>query len=503
VSRSREIELKLDLDPGGAEALKRHPLLARDPAEAADQLSTYFDAADQALRAAGFSLRVRGSRGRFIQTVKQSSGASAGLFDRPEWEREVVGPDLDFDAVAETPLGALLDKKMRKRLKPLITVEVLRSKWDLEYEGSRIELILDEGRVTGGKSSETIAEVELELKAGEPAHLIDAARAIGDRVPLRLGVLTKAARGYRLADGKAGKVTKSEPIELRPDMSAAEGFAAIASACLRHFRLNESLVVEKRDAAALHQARVAMRRLRSAFTLFRPVIADERYWVLREEVRWFTDQLGDARNIDVLLKRFSGGSKDAARDLLRERLEAERETAYAAVLEALGSQRLRSMMIDLVAWLEMGEWRSANGKARLPLPDFASERLDKRWRKVKKGGAALGGPDAEPRHQLRIEVKKLRYAVEFLASLTEEGDRADRQAAFIKALEEMQEQLGELNDIETARVLLQNLLGDEPESREMMRYATRRLQSSRSEGDQIEAAEKAHAELVSAGRFWR
>jgi CHAD domain-containing protein len=115
----------------------------------------------------------------------------------------------------------------------------------------------------------------------------------------------------------------------------------------------------------------------------------------------------------VLLKRFSGDKKNEAAEMLRERLQAERETAYAAVLEALGSKQLRVMMIDLVAWIETGKWRSANGMAAMPLPDFASGRLDKRWRKVKKGGAALTQLDPEPRHQLRIEVKKLRYAVEF------------------------------------------------------------------------------------------
>jgi CHAD domain-containing protein len=141
--------------------------------------------------------------------------------------------------------------------------------------------------------------------------------------------------------------------------------------------------------------------------------------------------------------------------------------------------------------------------AAMPLPDFASGRLDKRWRKVKKGGAALTQLDPEPRHRLRIEVKKLRYAVEFLSSLTKSGEAADKQAAFVAALEEMQEQLGELNDAETARIMLTNILSEDSKSREMMRYAARRLESPKSESDQIAAAQRAHGELLSVGRFWR
>jgi inorganic triphosphatase YgiF len=499
MEREREVELKLELEPGSSEALARHPLLAGGPQRTADQVSTYFDTSDHALRDAGFSLRVRESKGRFIQTIKQSSGPAAGLFDRPEWEREVGSAELDLDVAAETPLATLLDKKMRKRLRPVIKVEVRRRTWNIEREGSRIELICDEGTVTGGSHSQPIAEVELELKGGAAEQLIELARALGEKMPLRLGVLTKAERGYRLAQGSIGKVVKAERIQLQPGMSAAEGFAAIAYACLRHFRLNEDLIVSASDPAALHQARVAMRRLRSAFTLFRPVIADPAYQQLREEVRWFTNQLGDARNMDVLLKRF-GSAKGGEAEALLAKLRSEREQAYARVIEALGSKRLRMLMMDLVGWIETGPWRELNSTAQLPLPHFGSIQLDRRWRKVRKGGAALAELETEARHQLRIEVKKLRYAVEFLASLTAGSQGLQRQKTFVTALEEMQEQLGELNDVETARELLSNLLGpDKP----VLDYAQQRLGSSGSGGNHLEAAQKAHAALTEAGRFWR
>jgi inorganic triphosphatase YgiF len=501
MSQSREIELKLELEPGNSGKLTSHPLLAGGPAGAVDQVSTYFDTRDGALRKEGFSLRVRKARGGFVQTVKQSQGPAAGLFDRPEWETKVEGNSVDFDAAAETPLGPLLGKKLRKRLQPLIRVDVRRSVWDLRREGCEIELVLDEGNVSGRGNSEAIAEVELELKHGQAAGLIALARELARAAPLRLGVLTKAERGYRLADGSAGKVLKAEPVQLGLEMSAAAGFAAIAYACLRHFRLNEPLIVTKQDPGALHQGRVAMRRLRSAFTLFRPVIADEAYQQLREEVRWFTDQLGDARNLDVLLKRF-GRDEAPEAERLRKRLRKERQAAYSRVLGALASERLRMLMIDMVGWVETGAWRETNDMARLPLPDYARAQLDKRWRKVKKGGKALATLEPEPRHQLRIEVKKLRYAVEFLASLTRGEAALQRQAAFVAALEEMQEQLGELNDIETARNLLTNLLSDE-EDTEITGFVGDRLALPESEEVQLSAAQKAHAALLEAGPFWR
>src|SRR4030095_3700626 len=146
----------------------------------------------------------------------------------------------------------------------------------------------------------------------------------------KLGVMSKAERGFALASGKFGKVVKAEPVPLRADMNVAEGFATIVSACLRHFRLNESLVIEQREVEALHQTRVAMRRLRSAFTLFRPAISDEEFEDIRDELRWFTRELGAARNLDVYLER-------DIPDGDRQRLELKREQAYDGVITAMDS----------------------------------------------------------------------------------------------------------------------------------------------------------------------
>jgi CHAD domain-containing protein len=97
--------------------------------------------------------------------------------------------------------------------------------------------------------------------------------------------------------------------------------------------------------------------------------------------------------------------------------------------------------------LRAGPWRETK-PARAPLDDFASAQLDKRWRKVNGPGRDLAELDPEARHRLRIEIKKLRYAIEFLAAL-QTGEAAQRQKQFAAGLEEMQEQLGELNDVET------------------------------------------------------
>ena len=498
VTRDREIELKLVLDEADAERLRAHPALAGVQGRTARQISTYYDTPDGALRAAGFSLRVRKSKGRCLQTVKQQGHEAAGLFDRPEWEEKVEGAEPDLDLAARTPLGPHLDKRTCKRLKPLIRSDMERTTWRLKAEGAEIEATLDEGMVTGGKGRERIAELELELKSGRADALIGFARELAESIPLRLGVLTKAERGYRLADKAVGQAVKAERILLAPDMTGAEGFAAIAASCLRQFRLNETIVAVTQDAAALHQSRVAMRRLRSAFSVFRPIIADEAFASVREEVRWFTEQLGDARNLDVLLKRAPRGKHANAGDAeLTRALEAARTRAYAKVLDALASPRLRRLMLDLVGWVETGAWRESE-TAQRPLAPFARARLDKRWRKVRKGGRDLQQLDPEPLHRLRIEVKKLRYAVEFFASLEQRDEAIARRKALSAALEDMQEHLGELNDLETARALLTSLV-----PAEAMQGADHWLRPTTPAESPIDAADEAYRRLVEAGPFWR
>ncbi len=159
-------------------------------------------------------------------------------------------------------------------------------------------------------------------------------------------------------------------------------------------------------------------------------------------------------------------------------------------------------MLDLIAWIETGEWRDGDAACQ-PLRDFAMRRLDSRWRRVKQGGKALAGLDAEQRHRLRIDVKKLRYAVEFLSTLQRGESRASAEQDFLAALEEMQEQLGELNDAETARGLLERLLGDERNAVAMIGKAERRLAKAGSERDRVSAADEAYGRLKAVGPFWR
>ncbi|HSP26372.1 MAG TPA: CYTH domain-containing protein, partial [Saliniramus sp.] len=232
----REIELKLELDPRDLPALRRHPLLRgafSAKTRTRDLLSTYYDTPDQHLRKAGLTLRLRRSDGTVIQTVK-SAGASTGLFDRSEWEAEVAGDAPDFEAAANTPLTALLaEEGGREALGPVFTVGSKRSSAPVSGDGWDIEVTLDDGYVEAAGRKDAVCELELELRAGSSRDLFRLARELASEVPLRLGIRTKADRGYALLAGEGAQVVKSLDPGLDATMTAGAAFQAIARACLK------------------------------------------------------------------------------------------------------------------------------------------------------------------------------------------------------------------------------------------------------------------------------
>lgn len=478
---SMEMELKLELDAAGMEALGASDLLADAPSTVS-QRAIYFDTPDQALLHGGLSLRIRREGERRVQTVK-ASGTTAGLFVRPEWEFDVTNDQPVIDHTS--PIRALIGNGI-EAIAPAFTVENRRRQW----MSGGIEISLDEGRVIAADRETAFVEVELEHKDGDPAAIFALARKIDAVAPVQLGVMSKAERGYRLL-GPALAATKAHRVALDDGMTAASALQAIGFACLRHHRLNVPLVLDHRDATALHQARVALRRLRSALTIHKSLFVDRTLPRLNAELRWLAAELGKARDIDVLLKR-------TGQEELRARLLEARATVYEEVSITLQSTRSRRLMIDLVEWLSMGEWLrdDANAKARTtPVLGFAARTLRKMRKKVKRQGHDLDALDDESRHELRKSAKKLRYATEFFAALYHRKRDRRRFKRFLAALEGLQDSLGDLNDLSAASETLRRL-GITSEDEE------EHTANSTDKPALLEQAAEHHETLIDAKRFW-
>ncbi len=468
-----EIELKLAVPAEAFAKLVRAPRLtalfgSKTPIRKR-YVTTYFDTADRRLAEAELALRVRRDGRRRIQTVKTAAAPEVAGLARGEWEREIVGetPVLDEAWLAEigdkTVRKVLGKAKVQAGLAPLFTTDFRRQAWRVRYGVSDIEMAFDKGEISAGKGSAPIAEVELELKDGDPADLYGLARDIADIVPASVEARTKAERGYALLDrkgtGKTPPAVRATPIRMAPETTTAEAFALIGRACFRHMRANESLVRGKPFVDGVHQLRVALRRLRSALSAFRDVLPEDDRKAMSEELRWIASSCGQARDWDVfrseLLKPLAEHVEDdPALANVAAAADRARKRSYADVSATLASPRLTQALLDVEAWWEKGNWREGMGSwALLPAEEFAAATLKKLHRKVESLGEQIGDLEEVELHELRIRCKKLRYAAEFFRGLYSKKSAS----AYLDALAGVQEHLGALNDAVVAKALIARL----------------------------------------------
>ena len=466
-----ETELKLLIDPADADALRHHPLLEKYATEKPHEQTLsgiYFDTSNNELKRADAGLRVRQVDNDWVQTLKAGGNAIGGLHERQEWESKVEGPLPDLAALREMidPKSsyAKLLKGLSKpnRLMPTFTTHVKRTVWELRLpEGDEVECVIDQGSIDYGTNKLAISELELELKSGEPKHLLDFALQLQRDFTMHIGNDSKADRGYDLIAPSKISAVKATPIQLSTKMSIEEAFQTILKNCLSHIQANEIGVTKEHDIESVHQMRVGLRRLRSALSMFKDIILCPKE--IQTEVGWLGKELGAARDWDVLaestLPKIGKEITEPAilnpvRKATQTKAAENHETAATAVL----SSRYTKLILTFYRWVIGAEWRESmtdtqRGMISAPIIRFANKTLLRDQKNLVKRGSCLKGANPETRHRVRIAAKKTRYATEFFQSLYSER----RVRPYVKALSRLQDELGALNDLAVATRLLQQL----------------------------------------------
>jgi CHAD domain-containing protein len=244
-------------------------------------------------------------------------------------------------------------------------------------------------------------------------------------------------------------------------MSPVDAFRAIALSCLAQLQRNEAGAIAGENPEFVHQARVAIRRLRSAINLFAPVLSRDFISVYSPRWRDLASQLGSARDWDVFLTETLAPLEDAFpgdADLveLRARSEATQRKARASAAIALTQPEYSQLLLAFSAALfrveapTIAASDAQDKKSVSTLHRFAARRLQKRARMIEALVSEHGKMNAERRHELRIAFKKLRYALEFFAPILQHK----RLIAYQASLSSIQDLLGTLNDQVTASRLI-------------------------------------------------
>ncbi len=463
-----EIELKLLSDRDHLASFQDAPVIAgnaRNRGVRRHLRAVYYDTEDRGLRQAGFSLRVRQSGSRFTQTVKAESADDP--LRRGEWEAALPtsAPDL---SLALPLLPAKLRSKLgRDGVRPVFTADIHRLARNVSLPSGTVEVSFDHGTLKVGERTLPVCEIELELKDGATQTIYDLALRLLEHGPLRPSVRSKAARGFDLADAKAPTAPRPSRPVLDPAAPLDQAFATILRGALRHLLRSMPAAEDGQNPEGVHQARVALRRLRSAFGLMRTVAASASLETFRAEAKWLADSLGGARDCDIFADETLLSIEAALPELdgfaeLRRVAEEKRLAGYTSARMAMADQRTSRFLLELGGWIEQRGWRSnvspeVLGTLGDPAIAFADRTLSALHAKVMKRGRRFKSLSPEERHKLRIAVKKLRYATDFLGPLYRARKIAKRYTA---ALADLQEELGRYNDMATTRKIVASFAED-------------------------------------------
>jgi inorganic triphosphatase YgiF len=464
-----EIELKLSINKADARKLRQvlvlDHLALNNPAKH-KITSIYFDTRDLQLLDAGITLRLRHKARDWIQTIKLAGTANSGLHQRCEWEDLVRSGHPDYTKIKSPKLIRFFaDQKLRASLIPIFQTEIMRTEWLLTFENvDKVELSLDLGMLRANQCQEPINEIELELKAGNVGRIFDLALELQKSIPLKIENASKAKRGYAYYRPSAPQIFKSKFPNLDSNIDVNAAFKKITLECISHLEGNQDIVLIESDVEGIHQMRVALRRLRSAFTLFKNLINSEESRFLLTEVNWLKDTLGKVRDLDVFITETlpmvteSSINHNGFFKLKGQALQA-RLLASQEMQEALMSQRYHKLLLMLSSWLENERWLGQQNMAKnYKLHTIAKKSLSKFYKRLLQSKLQFKDMKPEYRHAVRITAKKLRYASEFFYGLYSSKEAGP----FIKKLAKLQDSLGKLNDIIVTENFLMSISGSMP-----------------------------------------
>ncbi len=456
---SKEVELKLALPAQALPALRAHPLIADAPVEGADGvlLNTYFDTPGLELRSRKIALRLRKDRERWLQTVKCAAASLGGLASRPEWEHPYRDERFDFSVIDIPDVRTELES-VRSRLAPVFTTTFHRQTRRLTpAPGIVILAMIDEGTIEAGGRSSPICELELELVSGDGKDLYALACRLAADLPLRPEDASKAQRGYELYQNLRPAPRRARPVALTAKTEAREAFRQLAFELLAMWQTNEALALRLDDPEYVHQARVALRRLRTLLGLFRRALPKTLTQEWRSRFAALANGLGAARDADVVLDtllapitRQSPVGSDMQR--LVAALEAHRDAERANLRQIEASAERGRAQLEFAAVLhalkpDAEEW----------VGSIARRAMKRLRREARTSLAEAVAGDVAQLHRLRIVLKRLRYGLDFFASLWPQ-----RVPEYARALAKLQEDLGAINDAAMGNRLLGELAASDP-----------------------------------------
>ena len=465
----REVERKLRVhgryevpDLSHREPGRIHVVATAEPAGSFVQTAVYFDTPDLRLARSKVTLRRREGGVDDGWHVKLPADD-----DTPDARDEVRLP-LEASTDGEPPpalLELVVSLTLGAAVEPVATLRTARSATLLRApDGRAIAELTDDHveLVDGGQVAARFRELEVESREGTKTELDAVVARLVEAGAIEGGLTSKVARA--LGAAAAAPPDLGPPEELGRKSTAGE---VLTAHLVRHTRafLAQDLRLRRDLPDAVHQLRVAARRLRSGLKAFGPLV--EQAWAdtLRTELAWVASELGEIRDREVLEEHLladlaalstdhGADSRDvqAAASVVRRAFDDERASAKAEVDEALRSERYVSLLSALVEAAQHPHLSTtAAERADTVLPSLVT----KTWKRLAKDvrGLDLEGSD-DSWHEARIAAKRARYAAEAVVPVF--GAPAKK---WVRQMESITELLGGHQDTVIAAMTTRRLAG--------------------------------------------
>ena len=461
-ARVREVEAKFRVHPPF-----RVPDLTGDPSPVArvdgprtiELRAVYWDTSDLRFAREGVTLRHRTGEGPNDGWHLKLPVHEAGVPDASTGARDElleVAPD---DAIPARLLDLVSAYVRGAVVGPVATLSTTRSLYCLYDAEERplVELaddlvcVLNQGHVAG-----RFREIEIEDVGGGS----DVLRAVGDTLRAAGAVGGEFVPKVVRALGPQATAAPDPPPPGR--MLPSDSTRAVVQAVLRRYVRNlmaRDVEIRRSAPDAVHQMRVAARRLRSALKLFGPVVDPTWANALRDELAWLADTLGAARDAEVLLDRLHRSLDALPPELVLGQVRARIDQAVGGSLAAAATESVQTLRTErylaLVDRLVSAAWDpmttdAADDPAGVVVPRLVADT----WKRLASAAARVGGRRATDAdwHRARIAAKQVRYAAEAVTPLF--GRQAKTLAERAEAIQEL---LGEHQDAVVACAELRRL----------------------------------------------
>jgi triphosphatase len=413
----------------------------------------WFDTPGLTLLRHGFALSITKARRGYTQTLRHGDVTVTAALTEAMPDAAAFGPGWD------EPLATLLQGE---NFATAFTTQIKR----LTRRAGPVELHFETGHIQTAQEKFLLRELELR---GPAADLYRLALALAEKHGLIIQPASVTQRGI----WSSGAV-RPAAVKAGPGLSGAicldDAVVALTQSCLTQFTANWPAFAPGTEVEAVHQMRVAMRRLRSILGLFNRNFAAPEFSSFRAEAKRIANLMGEARNWDVFTALLQSGPfrafpHEPGFAAMHTQCAGFRATGYEAVRELLADPATTLFMLQAGMFLARHGWRNGLPVEALtgltaPAQNFAAANLDRLHRKVRKRGKHLTRLGAHEKHLTRIELKKLRYASDLFGGLFENRNKI---RSYNRVAADLQEELGHLNDLATAHELLLRLDGSTPD----------------------------------------